>query len=334
MAQPTGPQPNLGKIFDAMNAYQISMSIKGALALELFTHIDEGIATAEDHAKRSGATLKGVRVVCDFLAVNGLLAKQDGRYSLPLDSKFFLSKHSPAYVGAAVNFLHHPRLMNCFSDLSATMMRGGATDDILSDEGIWEEYARSMTGIVAAVARAAAALLQQGGPIRNVLDIAAGHGLFGIQVAQSNPEVHVTALDSAAVLKVAVQNATVAGVDSRYTLLSGSAFDVDLGSGYDLVLLPNFIHALDFAPNVALLKRIREAMAPGGRIAVIEFVPNEDRISPPSAAAFGLMMLGSLPGGDAYTFAEIAAMLMESGFKNPKMEDLLPTPQRMVTANA
>jgi len=313
-----------------MNAYQISMSIKGALELELFTHIDDGVATAEDLAARSGATAKGVRVVCDFLSVNGLLRKQNGRYSLPPDSKFFLSKRSPAYAGDAVKFMLHPHVMNCFSDLAETMRKGGAPENILGEEVIWVEFARSMTGIVGAAARSAAAVLQQGGPVRKVLDIAAGHGLFGISVAQANPEAQVTALDTPAVLEVASEIATRFGVGARYQLVRGSVFETDLGSGYDLVLLPNFIHSFDTATNIALLKRIRAAMIPGGRVAIVEFVPNEDRITPPSAAAFSLMMLGSAPGGDAYTFPEIADMLQEAGFKDSKMDELPPTPQRMV----
>jgi hypothetical protein len=112
------------------------------------------------------------------------------------------------------------------------------------------------------------------------------------------------------------------------------AFDVDLGSGYDLVMAPNFLHHFDFDTNVTLLKKVREALAPGGRVAVVEFIPNEDRVSPPAAAAFSLMMLGAVPNGDAYTFKEIGAMLTAAGFLEPKIEDLPPTPERMVVARA
>jgi hypothetical protein len=99
---------------------------------------------------------------------------------------------------------------------------------------------------------------------------------------------------------------------------------VDLGSGYDLVLLPNFLHHFDHATNVKLLKRVRAALKPGGRVATVEFVPNEDRVSPASAAAFSMMMLGSTESGDAYTFKELDAMFRDAGFGESTAQELGP----------
>jgi ubiquinone/menaquinone biosynthesis C-methylase UbiE len=147
-----------------------------------------------------------------------------------------------------------------------------------------------------------------------VLDIAAGHGLFGIEVAKLNPSAQITGLDWAAVLQVALENARKAGVDSRYTMLPGSAFDVAYGGPYDAVLLTNFLHHFDHATNVGLLKKVHAALKPGGRAATLEFVPNEDRISPPVPAAFSLTMLASTASGDAYTLSELTAMYQEAGF--------------------
>ena len=71
------------------------------------------------------------------------------------------------------------------------------------------------------------------------------------------------------------------GIAGRFGTIPGSAFEVALGTGYDVALLPNFLHHFDFATNVTLLKRVRVALKPGGLVAVVEFVPNEDRVSPP-----------------------------------------------------
>src|SRR4029079_16714604 len=144
-----------------------------------------------------------------------------------------------------------------------------------------------------------------------VLDIAAGHGLFGIGFAQNNPQAEITALDWAAVLAVAKENAEKAGVADRYSTIPGSAFDAEFGSGYDVVLLTNFLHHFDPPTCETLLRKIRGAAAPGARVATLEFIPNEDRISPPIAASFSLMMLASTEHGDAYTFSELEQM-----FKN------------------
>ena len=73
-----------------------------------------------------------------------------------------------------------------------------------------------------------------------------------------------------------------------------------------------------------LLKRVRAALKPGGRLATVEFVPNDDRISPPAAAAFSMMMLGSTEGGDAYTFKDLDAMFRDAGFGGSEAQPLRP----------
>ena len=62
------------------------------------------------------------------------------------------------------------------------------------------------------------------------------------------------------------------------------------------------------------MRKVHGALAPGGRAAIVEFVPNADRVTPPSAAAFSMTMLSSTPSGDAYTFAEIESIAKNAGF--------------------
>jgi hypothetical protein len=132
------------------------------------------------------------------------------------------------------------------------------------------------------------------------------------------------------VLEVARETATRFGLADRHKLLPGSVFDADLGTGYDLVLVTNLLHVFDRKDNVKMLKRLHAALESGGRIAVVEMVPNEDRVSPPPAAAFALNMLVNTDGGDAYTFAELKGMLEEAGFQGVRLESLDPVPQQLV----
>ena len=85
-----------------------------------------------------------------------------------------------------------------------------------------------------------------------------------------------------------------AGASTAYTTIAGSAFEVAWGEGYDLVLLPNFLHHFDRATCTDILRR---ALAPDGRVAIIEWVPNEDRISPPFPALFAMTILLTTPSG-------------------------------------
>jgi 2-polyprenyl-3-methyl-5-hydroxy-6-metoxy-1,4-benzoquinol methylase len=172
------------------------------------------------------------------------------------------------------------------------------------------------------------------GPGRRVLDVAAGHGLFGIALARRHPGTEVVALDWRPVLAVAEENARRAGVADRYRLLPGSAFEVDLGTGYDLVLLTNFLHHFDAPTCEGFLRRVRPALAQGGRVVALEFIPDEDRVSPPEAAAFGLVMLATTPRGDAHTFADYERMFRAAGFGRVERHDLPPSPQGVVIAAA
>jgi 2-polyprenyl-3-methyl-5-hydroxy-6-metoxy-1,4-benzoquinol methylase len=167
-----------------------------------------------------------------------------------------------------------------------------------------------------------------------VLDIAAGHGLFGIEIAKQNAQAHVTGLDWAPVLRVALKNAEKAGVKDRYDMLPGSAFEVEFGGPYDAVLLTNFLHHFDKPTNVKLLKKVRAALKPGGRAATLEFVPNEDRVSPPMPASFAMVMLASTAAGDAYTFAELSAMYAEAGFKGITEHPIPMSPHTVVMGTA
>ena len=203
------------------------------------------------------------------------------------------------------------------------------------DNPVWVEFAENMAPMMGPLAGPLGALVLEGytGPMR-VLDIAAGHGLFGIEIAKQNRQAHVTGLDWANVLKVAVANAEKVGVEDRYDLLPGSAFDVEFGGPYDAVLLTNFLHHFDVPTNVRLLKKVRAALKPGGRAVTLEFVPNEDRVSPPMAAAFSMTMLATTASGDAYTFKELAGMYAEAGFTGVTAHPIPMSPHTVVMGDA
>lgn len=311
--------PNPARIFQTLNAFQQSAALRAAIELDVFTAIAEGQAMVAGIARHAGASERGVRILCDYLTVLGFLTKNSTHYGLSPDAAVFLDRRSPAYMGTVVRFLNAPDMVKAYDHLSEAVRRGGT---VMSEEGttapenpLWVEFARSMAPMMMMPAEAIAGIVgaDAGGRCR-VLDIAAGHGLFGITIARHNPQAEVVALDWPNVLEVAKENARQAGVESRYSILVGSAFDVDFGSDYDLVLLTNFLHHFDVPTCETLLRKVHAALAPGGRAITLEFVPNDDRVTPPDAAAFSLIMLGSTPHGDAYTFAEFDRMFRKAGF--------------------
>jgi SAM-dependent methyltransferase len=130
-----------------------------------------------------------------------------------------------------------------------------------------------------------------------------------------------------AVLTVAQEHARKAGVDARFSLLEGDALRVDLGSGYDVVLLTNFLHHFDAATCEALLRRIARSLTPSGVVITLEFVPSEDRVTPAPTARFAAVMLATTAAGDAYTFAEYQAMFRNAGFSHNELHPLPDSPQ-------
>ena len=106
--------------------------------------------------------------------------------------------------------------------------------------------------------------------------------MYGIALGRHNPNAEIVALDWKNVLAVAQENAGKAGISSRYYTIEGSAFDADFGEGYDIVLLTGFLHHFSEKTNEALLRKVHRALQPGGRAVVLEFIPNEDRLAPPS----------------------------------------------------
>lgn len=328
-------QPSPQLFFQTVNAYQRTEGLKAAIDLELFTAIGEGNAAAADIAQRCGAAERGIRILCDFLCIMGFLTKDGGRYNLTPDTAMFLDKRSPAYLGGALEFMASPMLVAGFKDFTDVVRRGGTSmpdgGTVAPDNPIWVKFARAMAPMMALPAQLTAKLIDpQGNQKLKILDIAAGHGLYGLAFAKNNPQVSIVALDWPNVLTVAKENAQNAGVADRYSTIEGSAFEVDYGTGYDLILLTNFLHHFDPPTNETLLRKVHAALADGGRAVTLEFVPNEDRISPPEAATFSVMMLGSTSAGDAYTFPELERMFANAGFAGSEMHELPPSIQRVV----
>ena len=334
-AQTTQPSPE--RFFEAATSYQRSAALKAAVELDLFTAVAEGRRDAGSIAARCDASERGVRILCDFLVIQGFLTKDGGGYGLTPDSAVFLDRRSPAYMGGALEFLLEPSLVRGFEDLAGAVRRGGTVADdggtVSVENPLWVKFARAMAPMAAPAAAQLPPLV--GAPKEGkfkVLDIAAGHGLYGLAFARHNPEAEVFALDWPAVLEVAKENARGAGAEARYSTIEGDAFGAEFGEGYDVVLLTNFLHHFDPPTCEQLLRKVRAALGEGGAAVTLEFVPNEDRVTPPLSAAFSLTMLAGTPAGDAYTYPELERMFGAAGFSSSEAHQLQASPQQAIVS--
>ena len=337
--QPVSAPPDPTVVFETLTAHQRTAALLAAIEIGLYRAIGEGVNDATALAARCNASERGIRILCDYLVVIGLLGKTDGRFVHTPTTAMFLDPASPTSLAPMARFLGGPALQEPFRQLTE-IVRSGRT--VLPGQGtvepenpVWVEFAHSMAPMMAPIAAPLAECALEGleGAVQ-VLDIAAGHGLFGIGVATQNPAARVVAVDWAPVLEVASANARKAGVADRYETLAGSAFEVDFGGPYDVALLTNFLHHFDRATCVALLTKVRRALTPRGRAATLDFVPNDDRVSPPMAAAFAMTMLGTTQSGDAYTFKEYEGMYREAGFARVTAQPIPQAPHTIVTGYA
>ncbi len=325
----------LETILDLFTAHYRTAAVKTGIELDVFTAIGSGVDTPRDLVVRCGVAERGIRILCDYLTSIGLLTKQGEHYALGPDAAAFLDRRSPAYFGSMVTAYAGETVLRGLARLTAAVRQGGTVlpegGVLAPDHPYWAEFARAMAPAGGFMGPLLATLLDvsASGRIR-VLDIAAGHGLYGIAVATQNPQAEVVALDWPSVLAVAREHAEAAGVADRYRAIPGSVFTEELGERYDLVLLTNFLPDFDAATCEALLRKVHAALVPGGRAVALQFVLNDDRVSTPVAAYLSLALLATTPGGDNYTFSELDRMFCNAGFSRTELHEL--PPERVVIA--
>lgn len=333
MKSSEGPSPQL--FFQTVNGHMRTAALKSAIELDLFSAIADGHHTPNALAQHCGGAERGLRMLGDYLTVGGFLTKQGDEYWLTPDSELFLTKTSPAYLGPTLNFMLSSPLVEGFKQLTGAVRKGGT---VLGEEGTlapehpdWVTFARSMVPLMKGPAEWIANWVKQEAPgTRKVLDVAAGHGVFGIEIARTIPEAEITAQDWPNVLTVARENAQMAGIIKRFHELPGSAFGVEFEKNYDVILLTNFLHHFDVPTCDAFLRKIHGSLKPGGFVITLEFIPNEDRISPAPMAEFCLIMLATTPAGDAYVFSEYDRMFRHAGFGESIMQDVPASNERVI----
>ncbi len=321
-------------IFDLASAYQKTAALIAAVKLNIFTIIGKESVSLAELASQIDASERGLRILCDYLTVIGLLKKQQSRYSLTQVSHTFLDELSPLAVGKVIDFIAAPEIIDLFlGDPVSFVRRGGSIGlgNISPDHPIWVRFAQAAVPFASATAkRVATHVASLPDPPYTILDIAAGHGLFGIELAKALPEALVTAVDWAEVLRVARGNAEVAGVADRFRILAGNALEMDWGNDFDLILLPNFLHHFDVDTCTSVLRKVKASLSVGGQAWGIDLVPNEDRVSPPTPAMFAFWMLATTPSGDAYTISELDRMARNAGFEGAAARPLAPTPESLI----
>ena len=320
--------------------YTAPLILEAAVKHGIFDQLDRGPKTLAELAPLTGASTRGLRAILNALAGLNLLAKDaEDRFSLTPESSAFLVSTRPGYIGGLVGQTS-TRLLPLWIKLTDVVKTGRPAAGV-NQQGPGSEFFQQFVMDLfpmnyPSAQNLAAHLTSEALDIQDqpatALDLAAGSGVWGIALAQAFPKLRVTAVDWPRVLEVTRQNVARFGLAERFSLVPGDLLEGDFGSGYDIATLGHILHSEGERRSHALLRKTFEALAPGGTIAIAEFLVNEDRSGPPNALIFAVNMLVATDEGDTWSFPEIARWLIEAGFENPRTLPS-PGPSPLILAN-
>ncbi len=319
--------------------YAPPLMLEAAIEVGLFAPLAEGARSLEELSTATGASTRGLRALANGLVGLGLLAKEGDRYALTPESAAFLVPGRPGYHG---EFFRHVsrQLLPKWMQITEVVRTGRPAMAVNAhDEGA-AFFAEFVEALFPLGYRAAQVLGQHLGvprtaePLR-VLDIAAGSGVWSIALAEQSPKVEVTVVDWPEVTPVTRRVAERHGVADRYRYVEGDLQDAAFGGPHHVAVLGHILHSEGEARSRRLLRKVHDSLAPGGTIAIVEIVPNEERTGPPMPLIFAVNMLVATEGGDTFTFGEMSAWLGEAGFTDVRqLEAPAPSPLILATRPA
>jgi ubiquinone/menaquinone biosynthesis C-methylase UbiE len=316
--------------------YVPPLVLEAAIRNQVFDTLDAGSKTVAEVSHATGASERGLAAIMNVLVGLNFLAKDGhGAYSLTPESETFLVSTKPGFLGGLIRH-GSQHLMPKWLSLNQVVATGQPAAAVNQQEAgtdFFQEFVNDIFPLSYPAAKALARHIAAGDASQpvHVLDLAAGSGVWGIAVAQSSPLVQVTAVDWPGVIPVTQKTVARFGLAEQFSYVEGDLMEANFGSGYNLATLGHILHSEGIERSRALLAKTFAALAPGGTIAIAEFLVNADRTGPVGALFFAVNMLVNTDRGDTYSFEEIADWLTEAGFTNPRTLEA-PGPSPLILA--
>jgi precorrin-6B methylase 2 len=289
--------------------------------LDLFTLLAPGPLTAEEVWQRVGArtrTPRAITTLLDALAALGLLDKQQDRYRTAADAAPLVAD-APGSVLPMV--LHAAGLWHTWNELTSIVRETGAPAQP-SSERRGPQDLQAFIGAMHAVGRPVAARIAAAvdpGPARALLDVGGATGTYSEAFLAASPALRATIFDLPPVIELARARLQQTGLLDRVTLVAGDYHEDPLPAGHDLALLSAVIHSNSPEQNLALYRKVFDALVPGGRIVIRDHVMEATRTRPRAGAIFAINMLVGTAGGGTYTSDEIRGGLEQAGFSRVRL---------------
>jgi len=301
---------------DLMVGQGISRALIAAARLGVLAELAKGPATAEDVAARCELASEPTGLLLNVLTHMGHLRLRNGRYEFRRGTRKWLDPTAPTSI---VNFLdnggdfwdqwgHLEEVMKTARQLNAHQ---SAPEDPYWRRYITGQYERARLDAPELIRR-----LQLPDGSRSLLDVAGGHGWYSAELCRRHPGLRATVLDLAGSAAVGRDIIAAAGMSDRVTHVVGDAFTSDLGGPHDVVLCFNLIEHLNDEQAAGLIKRLRDALRPGGLLAVTAFFSSSQRDAMKDAGIALFFYLTS--GGGTYQATDLSRWFRDGGFDEPR----------------
>lgn len=306
----------------AINGYRQSRIILTAEELGLWKEFDAGARTAAEIAVACGSDTRATDRLLSALCAMGLLHKEGDRYTHSDASRRFLSYASDERF---TNLGHYTNLWERWSRLTEAVRSGTAPEHTPVAERVpdWLENFIAAMHHRAKVQAPSDVNLIDFHDAASALDLGGGSGAYAMAMVRVKQDLRATIFDLPAVIPITQRYIREAGLEHRISTLAGDYLTDDIGSGYDVIFLSAIVHSNSPEQNTLLIRKCADALNDGGRLIVQDFIIDEDRVHPPSAALFALNMLVATEAGDTYTEQEIAAWMRAAGLTDIERRDTL-----------
>jgi ubiquinone/menaquinone biosynthesis C-methylase UbiE len=318
-------------------AYAPPLIISAAVNNKVFDTLESGAKTVEQLKKETSASARGLRAIMDALVGLELLKKdRQSKYSLTPESQAFLISDKP---GALAGFFGSilPVLTSRWLRLT-DIVRDGRPAVPVNQETEGTEFFSQLVETIIPMSYAGAQKLADHLKVATakeqvrVIDLAAGSGIWGIALAQKSPRLRVTAVDWVGMIPTTKRVTQKFGVRDRFDFIEGDLLEANFGNGYDVATLGHILHSEGEERSRQLLKKAFRSLKSGGKIAIAEWLVNDDRTKPLPSLMFSVQMLVNTEKGDTFSFNEIKKWLEDAGFKKVrKLEAPGPSPLILAT---
>jgi predicted O-methyltransferase YrrM len=311
---------NKESLLEVSGSFQKSRILLSATQLDLFTKLEERVRTVDDLCTTEGWSPRGLAILMDALAAQGLLNRSpDGHYSVNPSIKGLLVKGGHDSILPMV--LHQGTMWETWSHLTEIVRTGKNPNprDILSRS---TEETESFIGAMHVIGRWMAGEIANSVDLESftrMLDIGGASGTYITAFLRKAPHMAATLFDLPGVVELARKRLAESGVADRVQVVAGDYDTDELPKGHDLVLLSAIIHSNDREANQRLFVKIHKALEPGGSILIRDYFLDSSRTSPRDGAIFAVNMLAATSGGTSYTFEEVREDLARAGFKDVRM---------------